>query len=345
MKRVKITGTAFTTKNVNIILKPDLTKPNVIQEIVSRGLARKYFAVGDEIPIPWTDDHGDEPVDYQYPFIVADISDVQDANNATHRDALWLMAKYAAPNFGISFDTTLAIRVDTSVEPLADTTKWFYYTSNKGEYSRYYIGNGEALPTNITIYKSIESGAASAKSGKRFWANSNIRQWLNSNAEKNEGWYADLYEGDTGPSETIQKYPGFISGFPDKWKQIFKPVRVETIREITGTGISTETTYDTFFIPSVEQVYGEPYSPSVTEGKAWEYWINATGLEQPDNGSSSEINQARIIKPLENPEGDGVRTSLRTRARVTFREIMTLNNGYIYNYSNSDRHLPVTVLY
>ena len=63
---------------------------------------------------------------------------------------------------------------------------------------------------------------------------------------------------------------------------------------VTDGGV-TDITYDRFFLPSIEEMYGVPQIADV-EGPYFPYWKTKTGWEAPNNAAIS----GRIIYALEN---------------------------------------------
>ncbi len=142
-------------------------------------------------------------------------------------------------------------------------------------------------------------------SGSNRYSASDMRTWLNS---------AEV--------DSANNTAGFLSGVPEEWLNIMKPVRVKTIvsnGDNTGTEVTTST--DRVFIPSIIEMYGA-YPSSWTidadiiahEGPYWEYWKDETGLSAPANGSSSAVNAARLIPKVSAPEGAAVAVRLRSAA-------------------------------
>ena len=73
-----------------------------------------------------------------------------------------------------------------------------------------------------------------------------------------------------------------MSGFDEEFLSCLKPIKVTTaLNTVTDTEIgTTEDTYDTFFLPSLEQIYAKPQLAGV-EGEIFDYWKQALGLTSP----------------------------------------------------------------
>lgn len=106
--------------------------------------------------------------------------------------------------------------------------------------------------------------------GYNRWSVSAIRQFLNSAADV-EGWWTQKYAHDHRPDQ-LASVRGFMAGLPADFLAIVKPVKVVTaLNTVSDTDIGTsETTYDRFFLGSLEQEFCSPQWTG--EGTAWEYW-------------------------------------------------------------------------
>lgn len=114
--------------------------------------------------------------------------------------------------------------------------------------------------------------------GDNRWANSAYEQWLNSKAAAG-AWWAPRDEYDVPPDQLSQK-AGFMSGFGDDFLSIVQPVKVRTAKNTTCLDGSFDETYDTFFLPSLEQMYTQ--TQIAGEGNYWEYWKRALGKPSPN---------------------------------------------------------------
>ena len=114
---------------------------------------------------------------------------------------------------------------------------------------------------------------------------------------------------------------------------------------VTDGGV-TDVTYDKFFLPSLEQVYGSPQAAGV-EGDYWEYWKNVTGLDEPSNGSSTNTNDARKVKAVNAPNGSAAYCRLRSAYGGHYYVWTVYAAGYLSNYSAyyAHRALPACVIY
>ena len=176
--------------------------------------------------------------------------------------------------------------------------------------------------------------------GSNRWSQSALRQWLNSDAAANQWWSAQSAE-DVAPANI--DFPGFLTGFSDEWREIFKPIQVKTQVQIST---EVDTTLDTFFIPSSTEVYGNQ-SAAIYNGAPWEYWIQETGLTEGINGSLEDTNRARQILLFNNFQAGPIRIRLRNPSNST-QLLGFYANGYIGTPgtpSNTVAFQPTTVIY
>lgn len=114
--------------------------------------------------------------------------------------------------------------------------------------------------------------------GYHRWSQSNLRQYLNSDAAAG-GWWTAQNAFDRAPSEVAKQ--GFMKGFNEDFLKILGKVKVTTaLNTYEGHASDRETTVDTFFLPSLEQIYCTPQLAGA-EGEYWEYWKRALGIEAP----------------------------------------------------------------
>lgn len=315
--------------------------PGEIKSICAKGLAPYVFKIGDIIYIPWTDKSEETPVTYNVPTVVTHFGDAVDENGVTHKNAMYLMWMYATPK-AVQFDHPEAI---AATESTFDE-HFHYYTKPGDDYVEQTVTYGEAIPSGTTYYKHVRSGMAGRlRYGSDDWEESAYRQWLNSGADKNAWWVA-THESDVAPNE-LATLPGFLSGFTEDWLSIFQPVKVQTAKNTVSDGGVTAVTYDRFFLPSLEQMYGSPQASGI-EGEYWEYWKNVTGLATPTNGSSSNTNKARMIPTIANPTGAAVYCRLRSAFRSGTNGVWSVFTAGSLYYRLADygyRSQPACVIY
>ena len=109
--------------------------------------------------------------------------------------------------------------------------------------------------------------------GSNRWSTSAIRQYLNASGQN---WFSSKDKFDIRPDQ-YNKH-GFMSGFGSDFLSAIKPVKVTTaLNTVEGYDNATEDTFDTFFLPSLEQINTTPQLRGV-EGDTFEYWKAKLGL-------------------------------------------------------------------
>ena len=110
--------------------------------------------------------------------------------------------------------------------------------------------------------------------GSGRWGTCAVRQYLNA---KGLNWFAPKEKFDIRPDQ-FNKH-GFMSGFDDDFLSAIKPVKVTTaLNTVEGFDKTTEDTFDTFFLPSLEQMNIVPQLADV-EGPYFEYWRQRGGVD------------------------------------------------------------------
>ena len=298
--------------------------PEQLQVIAASGHANEYFDIGDIIYIDWTDYTPATPVTYHVPHVVTHFGEVEDENGVKHQNAMYLMWMYATPQT-IQFDhPETIIATETTF-----TEGYYYYIKNGSDWVMQDVTYGDPIPAEPTYYHHVRSGMAGRiRYGSNDWSQSAYRQWLNSTGGKGEWWTAQ-HDSDVAPDQATT-VPGFLTGYSSDWLAIFKPIKVQTALNTVCDGGVTVTTYDKFFLPSLEQMYGSPQAKGV-EGEYWEYWKNELGLDAPTNGSSSNTNDARKIPSITAPSGAAVYVRLRSAYRSYTNGVWYVNAaGYLY---------------
>lgn len=316
--------------------------PEQIQIIAAGGHADDYFSIGDIIYIDWTDNTPATPVTYSVPHVVVHFGDVEDENGTVHKNAMWLMWMYATPQ-AIQFDHPEWI---AETETTFQSGYYYYVASGDGGYTEVEVTAGDTIPEGTTYYKHVRSGMAGRlRYGSNDWSQSAYRQWLNSDGGKGEWWTAQ-HDSDVAPDQA-DTVPGFLTGYTEDWKAIFKPIKVTTALNTVCDGGVDVVTYDKFFLPSLEQMYGSPQKSGV-EGDVWEYWIEETGMPSRSNGSSTNTNPARQIPSITAPDGAAVTCRLRSAHRSTTNHVWNVNAAGYLSYgsaSYASRALPACVIY
>ncbi len=273
-----------------------------IHNMVRDGYAADIFRIGDQIIVPWKDvATGDT---YEVPLDVVHFGNVT-LQNGDVVPGMYLQWHYSLP-FGIEFDHP-ENEVATEAYFLSE---YQYYDASTGALlvrgTNYNVG--DSIPTSKTYFHSAiyDSTGVITGSGYGRWSHSGIRQFLNS-TEGIGAWWKAQHLGDTAPNQLSSK-AGFMSGFEEEFLSCLKPVKVSTD---FNSGI--DVTFDTFFLPSLSQMYAQPIS-GVDEGEAFDYWKQALGITSPAAWSPS-VYDAYITYSI---KATASAQSIRLRTRYSY---------------------------
>lgn len=315
------------------------TSWKAIQNCVRSNDAINRFAVGDELISKYY--YGGQSYDCRW--VVLDVNRPCEWEDGTTHYGLWLGMKYATPET-IQFDNSESVTVDLEKEPNA-VEGWYYWGVTGNTYTKLELSTGDALPTT---YDSIASGTIDdvnvIRYGYNRWSHSAIRQWFNSDAGVGKWWEPQHY-GDIAPTQ-LSQIRGFMANLDKDFLSVIHPVKVQTACNTVTDGGVTDVTYDRFFLPSIEEVYGVPEVEDI-EGSYFPYWKKVTGLDEPSNGSDQDPNEARKIRKLTAPNGNAVYVRLRSVYRSASPGVWLVgSNGCLGNYvaSGGIAALPVCVI-
>ena len=154
-----------------------------------------------------------------------------------------------------------------------------------------------------------------------------MRQFLNS-ANAANAWWSAQHDSDRPPQQH-SSLAGFMTGFDDAFLNIIKATKVTTaLNAVSDTEIGTsESTYDTFFLPSLEQEYIVPQLAGV-EGSYWPYWKERLGLESPQATGTAGTNSRHIRYAYESRS-----SAQNCRLRSAYRSYAS--NVWYVSYSGS----------
>ena len=170
--------------------------------------------------------------------------------------------------------------------------------------------------------------------GSNRWKESNIRQWLNASGK---GWYEKSQEYDEPPKAYVD-WAGFLDCFQQDFIDILSPIKIQTQTEPKIDGGGVDITYDTFFLPSMEEVYAaSSYEGGSTgagiEGTVWEYWQSRIGGESPQPDGFEVRNLNRIQYAIEN-HSQAVPIWLRSACLYNVYDVWCATlNGFVYGCS------------
>ena len=170
--------------------------------------------------------------------------------------------------------------------------------------------------------------------GSNNYAQSNVRQWLNSEGKVNTYYTAqtkfDRPNGNLIGSDTA--YAGFAHGFGDDFLNAVKPAvvpyRTNDVYEVDsldGTVQAKSTVYnvrDKFFMLSRPEIYGSWDSTSLKDGEQLEYYVGLTDTERITYDSFGSARLAWLRSP--NPSGGSLVRIVNTDGSLS-------DYGYAYH--------------
>ena len=296
-----------------------------VQANVRAGNAKRKFAVGDELICQYNYNGAL----YDFPWVVLDNDRTCVWQDGTTHPGLYIGAKYATIE-DVQFDAPE--REEATEETVQDGL--YYCGQNGSTYTMLNLAAGATVP--YSNYEHIYHGTVNHKdayqNGYNRWSHCGQRQWLNSAAGIDEWWTAQ-HVGDCPPTQ-LSTLKGFMAGLDSDFLSVVQPVQVKTSCNTVTDGGVTDITYDRFFLQSVEEVYGAPQIADI-EGPYFPYWKQITGLENPSNGSSSDPNDARKIRRINNPTGGAAYVRLRSANRGNANNAWFVNTGGYLNNSNA----------
>ena len=230
---------------------------------------------------------------------------------------------WAAPDTAVSNWRVYTFSSNTSTTPLETLT----LTEGDG---------GTSIGTMSSSTKFEVSGMTNlqmAAYGYNRWSHSANRQFYNSDAAAG-AWWTPQHASDRPPQQlaTVQ---GFMKGFDEAFLNIIKPIKVTTaLNTVSDVDIGTsEDTYDTFFLPSLEQEYCAPQL-SGAEGEYWEYWKGRLGLSNPQGSGAANANVNHIRYAYE-AKTSAQYCRLRSATRGSANGTWIVNSTGYVNYGNA----------
>lgn len=224
---------------------------------------------------------------------------------------------------GTTYDDPMIVVSLENIEDANGETHWGAYVERKW------------ATLNVIQFDAAETDFLN---GYNNYRQSAYRQYLNSSAVVGE-WWAATHVGDVAPSQ-LSSVRGYMAGCSDDLLAAAKPCKVSCNTNTVTDGGVVETMVDTFWLPSVTQMYGVGNSD---DGVYWPYWKRATGLSSPDNAA----NEGREIYAIESNTSAQyccLRSALRNNSgsawTVTARGTLNTNPA-----SNGGRAAPACAIW
>lgn len=322
--------------------KPSVKSFAEVQQIVRAGKAKDVFDIGQELMTHYTY----KGTVYDMPWVVWDNNRECEWMDGTKHPGLWIGSKYATIE-DCAFYTTPK-EVATEQNALAGMN-YCGVESDLRTYEMLDLSEGDSIPYNdykYVYHHSVYNSEFDFLYGVNRYAKGTVRQWLNGTGNQISDWWTPQYPEDSMPkiitASTAQS--GFMSGLDADFLAVINPVKVQTAANTIAAGGVTDITYDRFFLPSVEEIYGVPQASGI-EGAYFPYWKLVTGLEEP----FAELTQHDVfrIPRLNQQSGNGVKIMLRsaeidnTYYNFIISEYGVFKSDYVIN---AKYYLPVCVI-
>lgn len=172
--------------------------------------------------------------------------------------------------------------------------------------------------------------------GYNRWAQSGLRQYLNSTAAAGAWWTAQN-DWDR-PCDYAASRAGFLSGYDASIVAHFRPTKVVTVACDADSNVQ-DTTYDRVFLASLEQTYITPQFSGI-EGAYWEYYKRLLGRTTP---AQQYQTYARLIKYALNGKTSAQYRFLRSAYRANSVSVwLVYSSGGVsaYNAVSGPRCAP-----
>lgn len=175
---------------------------------------------------------------------------------------------------------------------------------------------GTNLGTMNRILQSAEglNGMQNVGYGHNRWDTSAVRKYLNGSGQN---WWTPTEDFEVRPDQYAKR--GFMDGFDAEFLAETKPIKIVTaLNTVEGYSDATVTTFDRFFLPSLEQMFINPQLANV-EGESWKYWQNRLGRATKAAQGSTYPNLITTgIDNKASPQYVRLRSALRGNSYITW---------------------------
>ena len=208
---------------------------------------------------------------------------------------------------------------------------------------------GTDLGTTTSSIKYSTSGINNlqrAAYGYNRWSQSANRQYYNSDAAAG-AWWTPQNPFDRAPQQ-LASLAGYMSGFDADFLAVLGKIKVTTaLNTVSDSEIgATEDTYDTFFLPSLEQEYIVPQLAGV-EGAYWPYWKERLELDSPQvwYGDGTNANHIRYAYDARtSAQYCRLRSAFRGYAYLTWYVYTSGSASTSYLATSASRGCPACVI-
>ena len=297
---------------------------DVVQANVRAGAGKDLYNIGDELVCQYTLENDT----FDFPWIIVENdAEVYWENDPNPHPAIILQAKYATVE-SLQFDAPEGVAVNQATESTA-VDGWYYWGITETTYTKLELSAGDTIPFSSydSVIKCAVDNLAIARYGYNRYSHSAYRQWLNSDADKGL-WWESKHTGDVAPGQ-LNTYRGFMAGLDDDFLAVINPIKIQTSCNTVTDGGITDVLYDRFFLPSIEQMFGNPQADGI-EGDYFPYWKTVMGVETRTN----DANNGRICYAI-NAKSSARPVRLRSAYRGNSNHAWSVtSSGQVLTYSN-----------
>lgn len=333
---------------------------NVVEadsSIADKAAYLKSAVLGKEIADTFTATNGTV---YDNPMVVVGANYYTGEDNQQHL-GLMMQRKWAS-SYDTMFDAEEGVVCDSATETTAEAGI-SYYGLAIGETSKtaanltlLELATGATLPYGdyAKIYKCAirDTTRNILQYGYNNWRDSAYRQHLNSSAAAG-AWWTATHVGDAAPSN-LDSVRGYMAGCSSALLAAAKKVKVATWPNyITDGANNVSTVYetlDTFFLPSISEMYGSSNRNGVlaVEGYLNDYWKQRCELESPSDAANSNRIQYRELAVGSTATRSSATVRLRSAHRGYSNGVwyVTTSGQVHYNGAyNAFASVPACVIY
>lgn len=252
-------------------------------------------------------------------------------NDATDYPCVTLVARDCA-RAAYAFDAKEQVLADQTSEPLAIAGTFYYGTSStsgnptSSNTTKLSLTAGDTIPYGdyARIFKTdidatVADFIAFYTGGYANYALSNIRQWLNADAESD--WFSPSHIGDVAPA--YQNQAGFLYCLPADFKAVLSPTAVHSA---FGAGVDL---FDKIFLPSK---YELRFAFSPIEGDIW------SGIQRIRDRIWSRVGADRTVFPNTGEVSEVYLRSHNTLGGISSVHV-TAQGGLSYSIASGNHYI------
>jgi hypothetical protein len=135
-----------------------------------------------------------------------------------------------------------------------------------------------------------------------------------------------------------------MRGLPEEFLRILKKVKITTsTNTVTDDGV-LDTTYDMFFLPSLENLCINPQAAAGDEGGNWDYWAQRVGTTKRPQYQDFPRGITYAIENHTSAQNVRLRSALRGNSCITWHVSTSGTANYYHGAHYSYRCAPACVI-